>query len=229
MAGGMGENAGNLYDPATGTFTATGSMKVSVAFAAAALLPDGRVLIAGGLVDGLYGGTAQASAELYDPKTGTFSLTGSMSVPRAGLTATVLPDGRVLVVGGFGASAELYDPQTGAFHPTGPMANSRGGATATLLANGRVLVVGGLGASAEVYDPQRGAFHPTGPPECLASAELHDPGTGTFSPTGSMSMCRESATATRLSDGRVLVAGGFGGFAGTDMRGYLLSAELYQP
>jgi hypothetical protein len=127
ITGGMGtvENlaSAELYDPKTGTFTATGSMVGGREYHTATLLADGRVLVAGGGGD-YTNRQFLASAELYDPRTGTFSLTGSLTDARTNHMASLLADGRVLVTGGYGAdaplaSAELYDPKTGAFGPAG--------------------------------------------------------------------------------------------------------------
>jgi hypothetical protein len=214
-----------LYDPSTNAFATTGSMTAARVDHTATLLSDGRVLIAGGF--SVQGGplVGVASAELYDPKTGKFSPTGSMITARGSQTATLLSDGRVLIAGGataaditgkFLASAELYDPKTGTFSPTGSMITARGVQTATLLSDGRVLIAGGsdlrliAGGSDSPGDSLAGGS--------LASAELYDPTTGRFSPTGSMTTARAGQTATLLSDGRVLIAGG------SDS-----SAELYQP
>jgi hypothetical protein len=141
----------------------------------------------------------------------------TMAVPRASHTATPLPGGRVLVVGGCvvdhcdgtaGADSELFDPATGRFTPGAPLSVPRAGHTATALADGRVLVVGGF--SGERLPP-------------LAGAEVYDPATGRFTPTGAVSVRRAEHTATRLRDGRVLVAGGANG---TDV---LASVDIYDP
>jgi hypothetical protein len=186
-------SSAEIYDPATGTFSPTGSMLTARAAAAAAPLPDGRVLIAGG-----FGVGNLASAEIYDPVSGTFSATGSLVTARQSTAAAPLPDGRVLVAGGFGAaalaSAELFDPVTSTFSPTGSMSVPRFGLSAAVLADGRVMVAGGSSL-----------------PPVRASTETYDPATGSFSPSVSMASARQYPAASRLPGGRVLVAGGWSG------------------
>ena len=123
------------YDPATGMFTSVGSMSVNRVLHTATLLPDGKVLIAGG--DDRYG-TTYATAEIYDPSTGVFTPTGSMVYARSAHTATLLMNGKVLLAGGSGNSgsglaAELFDPVTGEFTATGNMTVPRFFQTATLI------------------------------------------------------------------------------------------------
>jgi hypothetical protein len=127
---------------------------------AATRLNDGRVLVIGGTDNSSCGlsCTGLASAELYDPATGEFSPTGSMSDPGMSGTATLLSDGRVLVAGGRSTSgplagAELYDPATGRFSRTGSLVTARDEDTATPLPDGRVLIAGGSPTSAELYQP----------------------------------------------------------------------------
>jgi len=144
---------------------------------------------------------------LQPTKAATWAFTGSMIYGRDSHTATLLPNGQVLVAGARGGdnSAELYDPATGTWTATSSMTAGRSSHTATLLANGRVLVVGGEGSSGS-----------------LSSAELYDPASGTWTATGSLTTARQSHTATLLPNGQVLVAGGWNG-------GPLSSAELYNP
>lgn len=164
----------------------------------ASLLPDGRVLVAGGcVVDGCSDATAET--ELYDPATGRFGVGPDLLGPRDGHTATTLPSGDVLVVGGYSgegalplATAELYVDATGEFVPAGEMSIGRGAHAAALLADGRVLIVGG-----------------TPDDERLLSAVERFNGTA-FVAAGSLTEGRYKLldAVVVLSDGRVLVAGG---------------------
>jgi hypothetical protein len=205
---------------AEGVFVATGSMTTPRLYHSATLLPDGTVLIAGGINEW----TPLTSAEIYDPATRTFRPTaGNMTEARtAGVydshTATLLPNGKVLIAGGTRltsvdplaginlATAELYDPATGLFTPTaGTMTVPRQGHTATLLRDGKVLISGG-------YWYTYGSFH----------SELYDPVTETFSPLdGEWSVSRWLASATLLADGRVLI--GSGAWSGG------ITAEVFDP
>jgi hypothetical protein len=163
--GGLGDDVASaeVYDPATGKFTPTGSMSRPRESHTATLLPDGRVLVAGGdtaqQVATSTNGDTSSSAELYDPTTGTFSPTGSMIKGLSVHTATLLSDGRVLIVGGPSYnSAELYDPKTGTFSQIGDLLKMLDPVSATLLADGRVLILGSdtwaAGPpSAELYNP----------------------------------------------------------------------------
>jgi len=198
-----------LYNPVTGSWALTSPMKADRVKPTATLLRNGKVLVVGG-----YQGNSEccalASSELYDPKTGAFSDTGSMTTARRNHTATLLEDGKVLIAGGYDGTyldaPELYDPDTGTFSPTGSMGISRRYPTATLLFNGKVLVAGG---------------YENGTDGLLASADLYTAQSGTFAPTGSMLTPRGRQTATLLLSGKVLVAGGYDG------QNALASAELY--
>jgi len=215
-----------LFDPRTGTWAATGTMGGVRLGHTATLLRNGTVLVTGG-----EGNDVLASAELYDPRNGSWTETGSMHAARAYHTATLLVDGTVLVAGGSStlpsgapgivASAELFDPGSGTWTATGNMTGGRAENTATLLLDGTVLVAGGNSGSSGIG--------------LLASADLFDPGSGSWTATGSMTEARDFPMATLLSDGRVLVAGGFhqtGCTASTPCSGSIdpsASAELYDP
>jgi hypothetical protein len=195
-----------IFNPATATFGPGPSMGVARFSPATAGLADGRVLLAGGGA----GGDA-ATAEIFNPATGSFSaVPGTMTEPRYDAGAALLPDGRVLIAGGFyvGAqldTAEIFNPSTGQFTSASTMGVHRDGPAVVALTDGRVLIAGG-------YDGT----------DYLKSAEVFDPATGKFSPIGSMTTARYAPAAAPLPGGRVMIAGGEG-----DGNGYPVSAEIF--
>jgi hypothetical protein len=194
-------NTAELYDPTTGSFTGTGSMATSREFQAAVRLPDGSVLVAGGLTADQYSESVLSGTEVYDPRSGTWSPGASMLAAGEGLTGSVLDNGLVLFTGFSSSDPELYDPTTASWSDTGPAPFT--GGQAVVLHDGMVLVTGGPdGASA-----------------------LYDPATNSWSDTGSMITPQYGGTATLLNDGEVLVAGGFG----NNGSGPLTTAQLYDP
>ena len=202
-----------------GTLAPTGSMHVPRAVHTATLLPDGRVLVAGGMQKN---GVFEDTAELYDPASGRFESLPRLSSPRVGHSATLLSNGRVLIAGGssgrhfeggrwmgeVAATAELFDPATRTFRSAGSMTTPRAHQAAVRLADGQVLLAGGY----------------NGVVDALGSAEIYDPASGVFRPTGTLRTGRVPELAVLLKDGRVLIPGG------SDASGSVLaSAEVFDP
>jgi Galactose oxidase, central domain len=214
----------DVYDPATGTFTPVGEFPgMWWSGFSATLLKAGKVLLSGGLVSD----PRSALALLYDPATNKFSSTG-ISRGRPLSTASLLPDGTVLIAGGWNsgrwspfaipppdAPTVLYNPAADRFDEliTGPGRSIYHSATS--LTNGKVLFAGGASDDyGEVAESQ---------------ATLYDPAARIFKTTGNLLLARDSHTGTLLKDGRVLVTGGFNGNGGDSIVGIFSSAELYDP
>jgi hypothetical protein len=222
IAGGNGTSANirtneaELYDPGSGTWITTSSLNVACEEHTSTILPDGRVLVLGGFGNNI-GGGGLTHAELYDWAVGSWSGTGGLATSRTAYGATLLTNGKVLVVGGSDSglnaigTTELYNPAAGVWSATGPLNVARVAPTITLLRDGRVLAAGGSAGGI------------SGTP--LSSAEIYNPNTGLWTLTGSMSFPRSSHTATLLSDGRVLVAGGSTG----SFTPALTNCEIFDP
>lgn len=192
--------------------------------ASAVVLDDGTVLVAGGGV----GALAVAATEILEPDADAWQDVGPLAEARRGHQAVLLDDGRVLVAGGLSAgtplaSAEVYDPGTRSWSPVEPMKAARLGHSLTVLNNGKVLAAGG--STLEGAESAGGGQTI----RSAASAELFDPETGTWTATGTMASARFEHTATRLRDGRVVLAGGLGPTGGDGETGPLASTEIYDP
>jgi hypothetical protein len=226
-------SSAELYHPSSGKWTLTGSMTAPRDGHDAVLLQNGEVLVAGGIDASTNGCTTLATAELYNPSTGTWTGTGSMNVGRYSFTLTLLPNGEVLAAGGTNCgnggllSAELYNPATGTWRATGTMTSGNQSTGAVLLQNGRVFVVG----NDNIYNPSGGTWSSTTPPPTFAHLPLallpngdvfaagtiqgdliFNPSTAqwiTFAPppcTTSRQNCEGGGAL--LNTGKVLVAGG---------------------
>jgi Kelch motif len=190
----------------SGRWTRVSDMSTPRVNFTATLLKSGKVLVVGGQVEWVVPGNTTNSVEIYDPNTRKFTEAASLGSPRAGQTATLLPDGRVLVAGGYTSlgtqalsSTEIYDPANDTWTPGAPMSLARAQAAAVLLKNGTVLVVGG---------GQTGVMG-TGTQPAGTLAETYDPAKDAWMPAGNMAYGRAVyPTATLLADGRVLVVGG---------------------
>jgi hypothetical protein len=208
-------NSAELYDPAAGTFTPTGNMNRYRRLHRSTELPNGKILITGGLGgDNPTANGLPTAAEIYDPATGVFTqTTHPLSVGRRSHYAFLLRTGKVLIAGGNGTggallnSAELYDPDTDTFTATGNMNVARA-PFLTMLPDGKVLVSNGSDAS--------------GNP--LQSYEIYDPGTGTFTLVGNGMVARDGNRVTRLPGGKILLVGGKTTSANTSVTD---TAELY--
>jgi hypothetical protein len=225
ITGGKGANGelatADVYDPTSESFAATTTaMSTTRAYHTATLLNDGTVLVTGGLnLAGDMTGTPVASAEIYDPTSNSFTLTGSMTTDRFFHTATLLNNGDVLITGGLNetgglATAEIYDPVAKTFTATGIMTLPRMGHTATLLGNNKVLVAGGASSFGG---------------DATNTTEIFDPVAGAFAATNSMANARSAHTATLLQNGQVLVAGGAQDFYSMGPVSSISSVELLDP
>ncbi|MEV4805374.1 DUF6603 domain-containing protein [Nonomuraea sp. NPDC049421] len=201
-------DSAHLFDPATGTWQDTAPMTDARTGHQAVRLRDGRILVIGGALLTGTGRAALAYCEIYAPATGTWTPAGSLTTPRAGHQATLLPNGTVLVTGGdtlagrhgttyrAGSldSAELYNPATDTWTAVAPMPGGRSRHRAVLLPSGKVLVLGGTSG------PRFAAG--------FRNAATYDPGTDTWTSTGALATGRWDFAALLLTDGRVLAAGG---------------------
>lgn len=213
---------------------------------AAVLLPDGDVLVAGGVNRG----GLVAAAERFNPETGAWAPVGNPGITGNTMVGVLLPTGKALILSDSNTSGRLYDAATNTWSPTGAMSAPRLMPSATLLSSGQVLVAGGSNLNtAELYDAATNTFTATGSMSAVHRAhtatllkdgrvlvvsgfaassdvpvaELYDPAAGSWSLAAPPLVPRHYATATLLPDGRVLLAGGFAGSGVTN------HAELYDP
>ena len=203
VAGGWSGSAwlaeAHLYDAQLDQWTSAGSMNCRRVYHTATLLQNGTVLVTGGV--GTHPSeacsTGPLTAELYDPASNTWTLTGNSLVGRrSSHSATRLTDGRILLAGGSSSDnlAEIYDPATRAFSPAGMLVENRVASAAALLPDGRVLVTGGQGTGTSI--------------SFLRSAEIFDPASNLWSAVAGLAFVRYDHTMSNLDNGRVLVAGG---------------------
>jgi hypothetical protein len=222
-----------IFDATAGSFTDAAPLLAGRQGGhTATLLRNGKVLLVGGWGASTATGSATlTSAELFDPTAGTFTSTGALATGRHSHTASMLPDGRVLIVGGWSgsvttggahtgkpvATAEVYNVATGTFSAAGSLANARFRHAAATLPDGKILIAGGSDSA----DPST----QTAEPRPLASVELYDPAAGSLSPGPSMTMPRVGPTATVLGSGKVLLVGG--NAAGLNGHETVARAEMY--
>jgi len=223
-------NSARLFDPATNTFAATGSLIGRASAVPSVALSNGKALL------------LTSGAIVFDPIAGQFATGGAMTTTRGDATMTALANGKVLVAGGAAAAtAEVYTPTTDTFAATGPMTALRAGHAAARLTNGKVLVMGGGTATAELYDPAvgtNGTFTATGSMTTArtghvavtlasgkvlvvgggsATSELYDPATGKFTASGALLEARTEIQANLVPSGSVYITGGFLGLSSTSL------------
>ncbi len=215
IAGGMERNGvffddADIFDPQTNKFArAKNKMSVKRVSHTATLLPDGKVLIVGGWS----GSLPEASAEIYNPQTETFTPIGNSLYRRSGHSATLLDNGKVLITGGFDgrnylSEGEIFDPNNESFTLIGKMQSARSVHSAVTLADGRILLTGG--------ETSRG--------QISSSAEIYDPKTKSFTLTKTMNAARYKHDSILLKNNRVLI---FGGSDSHDWSGQYKSAEIF--
>lgn len=212
-------NSAELYNPTSGTFTATGSMVQARAEFAITLLANGQVLVAGGCTAYDANGCSSTTnkAEIYNPATGKWTATAVLRAARHAMNATLLASGKVLVAGGATAasdalnSTEIYDPTAKTWTLGNKMVQARSDYASIMLGTGKILFIGGENINGV----------------SISNSELYNPSTGTFAATGNMTATREEHTAVLLSNGNVLVSGGNKLTLTTQTP--LASAELYNP
>lgn len=206
----LATNLAQIYDPATGNWSAINPMNYARAAHTATLLQNGNVLVAGGYLFVTNGGSPVSNpscSEIFVPSSGQWLIASNLNYPRSGHTATLLPNGQVLIAGGLVTNSELFNPADGSWTTTGSLNRQHFGHTATLLLNGKVLVAGGYGSSS-----------------ATGFTETYDPVSGLWTTNGSMTTSRASHAATLLTGGKVLVTGGYDTSSVN-----LSSAELFDP
>jgi hypothetical protein len=201
-------NTAELYEPATGKFTYTGSLHIARCGQTATLLPGGDVLITGGNNDV----PRLASAELYTSSTGAWTRLPDMLAGREGHRAVLLNNRKVLIAGGSsdpGPYAELYNPATKKFEKAGPSPLRISGSSVVQLRDGRVFIAGGVQGK-----------------EAVQYSMIYDPATNKFTRSADLGIVKYKAAATLLPDGRVII---IGGSDNRDWNGQYNNTEIYDP
>jgi hypothetical protein len=223
VAGGYDSNTGDslntaeIFDPKTSTFSASGvGTMADIRYApAVAALPDGRVLVAGGWDSNTT--SDLATAEVFNPSSGTFSPVGSMTIPREEAGAAILPDGRVMVIAGVSDgdtldTTEIFDPKTNSFTPGPTFPYLTYGPAAAVISGGQILVAGGYNGDTSEY---------------LDNAVVFNPASNSFSTVSSLPSHIWGAAGASMPQGRALVAGGYD----PDLNGgdEVASAQIFDP